>query len=142
MTVAQSHAALRLREIGLLRAITRTTLIYVRVGLFDCQNPVHSDQGKITGADGQAYSRQGTKASRKLGDELVAAGVPLIVYMYSRDQFEWIDGEDAKRVWSDVRSHVSTTEPTSKQLSKHVVWTAGVWTSDEDDQVLYLTGHC
>lgn len=73
---------------------------------------------------------------------MIAAGVPLILDMYGHGRFEWYDGEDAPKEWAKVRPYVITTEPTSKQLSKHEMWNAGVWTTEADHRVLYLTGHC
>jgi hypothetical protein len=114
----------------------------VRVDLFDSQTLEDRDQGKLTGADGRSYSRQGTKLSRRVADDLVTAGVPVVLYLYGHGRFEWTDGEDARQVWDEVRPHVITSDPTTKQLRKHEMWNAGVWASDDDRQVLYLTGTC
>lgn len=114
----------------------------VRVDLFDSQRLEDRDQGKLTGADGRAYSRHGTKMSRRAADDLISSGVPVVLYLYGHGRFEWADGEDARQVWEGVRPYVTTSEPTPKQLRKHEMWTAGVWTSDDDRQVLYLTGTC
>lgn len=80
--------------------------------------------------------------SRREADALVDAGVPVIFDLYGQGRLEWCDGEDARREWQDVRPYVVTTEPTSKQLAKHAMWTAGTWESDDGRCVLYLTGRC
>jgi hypothetical protein len=114
----------------------------MRVDLSDRQRSEHLDQGKITGADECAYSRRGTKTKRSVCDELVEAGAPLVLYMYSSGQFEWFDGSDASEAWADVHPYVIATDPTTKQLAKHEMWTAGIWESDEGRQLIYLTGSC
>ena len=118
------------------------TLDFVRVDLFDSQKLEDRVQGKLTGADGRAYSRRGTRMSRRAADDLVATGVPVVLELYGHGRFEWADGEDARQVWHEVRPYVITSEPTTKQLRKHEMWNAGVWTSDDDCQLLYLTGTC
>jgi len=114
----------------------------MRVDLGDRQRTEHQDQGKITGADGQGYARRGTKAKRSVADGLVAGGAPLVLDMYSRGQFEWVDGDEAIHTWANVRPYVISTDPTSKQLAKHEMWNAGIWESDNGSQLLYLTGSC
>ncbi len=111
--------------------------------LSDRRRPEHEDQGKITGADERGYSRRGTKAKRSVADDLVTSGgAPLVLDMYSSGQFEWLEGEDAKKAWAEIRSYVTSSQPTSKELSKHEVWNAGVWEDDDGNQLLYLTGFC
>jgi len=78
----------------------------MRVDLGDRQRTEHQDQGKITGADGQGYARRGTKAKRSVADGLVAGGAPLVLDMYSRGQFEWVDGDEAIHTWANVRPYV------------------------------------
>src|ERR1700712_3323821 len=97
------------------------------VDLNRLQQDDHHDQGKVTGADSRAYTRRGTKAKRSVGDDLVAAGAPLVLDMWSRGQLEWFDGTEAAQAWQEVRPYVVAAEPTTKQLSKHEMWTAGVW---------------
>ena len=48
----------------------------------------------------------------------------------------------AVATWADERSYVTTSEPTAKQLSKHVMWGAGLWVASGGEQLLYLTGRC
>lgn len=110
--------------------------------LADCQQADHRDQGKITGADGRGYARRGTNTKRSVADDLVASGVPLVLDMYSRGQFEWFDGDAALTKWAEVRPYVVAAQPTSNQLGKHEMWNAGVWQDDEGGQLVYLTGSC
>jgi hypothetical protein len=103
------------------------------------QRPEHEDQGKITGVDGRGYSRRGTKSKRSVADELVTSGAPLVLDMYSSGQFEWFEGEDARKTWAEVRPYVISARPTSKQLGKHEMWNAGIWEDEDGNQLLYLT---
>lgn len=114
----------------------------MRADLEQLQRPVDVDQGKITGADGITYARRSTKTKRAVAQELVAAGTPLVLDMYGRGQFEWLDGDDATAAWAQIRDYITTAEPTPKQLAKHEMWTTGIWESDESTTVLYLTGYC
>lgn len=105
------------------------------------QHEEHHDPGQVTGPDGNSYLRRGTKMSRRQADAMVAAGVPLVLDFYGRDQFEWFDGEDAREIWSEIRPYVTTSDPTARQLAKHAMWTAGLWESS-DAALLYLIGRC
>ncbi|QWF20583.1 hypothetical protein KM427_16540 [Nocardioides sp. LMS-CY] len=96
----------------------------------------------ITGPDGRGYARHGTRTGRRAADELVAAGVPIVLDLYGHGQLEWFDAEDARTAWTEVRPFVTTAEPTSRQLAKHVMWTAGTWLSEDEGPLLYLTGRC
>ena len=112
------------------------------IDLVSRQLAQHREQGKITGADGRGYARRGTKAKRSVADQLVAAGAPLVLEMYSSGQFDWFDGEEATEMWAEVRPYVVSAEPTTKQLSKHEMWNAGVWEDSEGRQLVFLTGFC
>ncbi len=112
------------------------------IDLTERQLAEHRDRGMITGADGRGYLRQGTKAKRRVADALVASGAPLILEMFGHDQFDWFDGDAARAKWAEVRPYVISTQPTSKQLSKHEMWNAGIWESENGQQLLYLTGSC
>lgn len=114
----------------------------MRVDLFDLQTPDVRAQGSVVGADGRIYSRRGTRTKRRIADALVDRGTPLVLDQYGSGQFEWFDGQDALQVWAEVRPHLQTNEPIRKQLGRQVIWTAGVWNSDDDHQLLYLTGRC
>lgn len=114
----------------------------MRADLDEFQRAEDADQGTVTGVDGRVYSRRSTKTKRRVCDAIAAAGNPIVLQMYSSGQFEWFDGEDATTTWAAVRPYVVTTEPKTKQLAKHEVWTAGIWESDDGSTVLLLTGHC
>lgn len=114
----------------------------MRAALEELQSTVDADQGSVTGADGRTYSRRGSKTKRRVCDEIVATGCPIVLHRYSSGQFEWLDQEDAASAWAEIRSHVVATEPTTKQLTKHAMWTAGIWESDDGSRLLFLSGHC
>ncbi|MFC5009624.1 hypothetical protein [Nocardioides plantarum] len=104
--------------------------------------PEHTGRGQITGADGRAYSRRGTRATPSVADELIGSGAGLVLDMYSTGQFEWFSENEARVRWADVRPHVISGRPTTKQLGKHEMWNAGVWQADDGTTLVYLTGHC
>lgn len=112
------------------------------IDLASQQRAEHRERGMVTGADGRRYHRRGTKAKRSVADEVVAAGAPLILEMYSSGQFEWFEGDDAAKKWAEIRPHVVSAQPTVKQLRKHEMWNAGIWEDDNGRQLLYLTGFC
>ena len=114
----------------------------MRVDLSSYQLARHREQGKITSPEGVGYSRQTTKTARRKADDLVAEGVPLVLDLYGSGQFEWFDGDDALQIWAECRAYVITTEATARQLAKHAMWNAGIWASDDDRRLLYLTGRC
>ena len=114
----------------------------MRTDLACLQTRENEDGGTITGADGRTYARRSTRMARKAADELVAAGTPVVLELYGHGRFEWYDGDDARATWADERSYVTTSEPTAKQLSKHVMWGAGLWVASGGEQLLYLTGRC
>lgn len=114
----------------------------MRAELDEFQRARDADQGKVTGPDGRTYSRRSTRTKRSACDEIVATGRPVVLEMYGNGQFEWFDEDDASTIWAEVRPYVVSTEPTTRQLAKHSMWTAGVWESDDGHAVLYLTGHC
>lgn len=95
--------------------------------------------GELTGPDGRTYLRRTTKASRRTGDGLIAAGSPLVLHWWGGGQLDWFDGQDAAQRWQQVRGALTTQQP---QVGKEVVWTGGAWTDGDGDTVLLLTGHC
>lgn len=99
-------------------------------------------EGSFTGPDGRAYSRRSTRLSRAEVDVLVNEGAPVVCFLFGWGRFEWCDGEDALEAWRGERAYVVTSEPTAKALAKHHVWHAGVWQSQDDQMVVYLTGRC
>jgi hypothetical protein len=95
--------------------------------------------GELVGPDGARYRRRSTKSKRRLGDELVAAGAPLMLHYWAGGQLEWFEGADADARWKQVRGAVTSQEP---RPSGEVVWTAGRWEDLDGRAVLFLTGHC
>lgn len=71
----------------------------------------HHDAGRLTAPDQSVFVRRSTKASHKAADALVADGVPVVLDLYSSAQFEWFDGEDAHKIWAQVRPYVVTSAP-------------------------------
>lgn len=112
----------------------------MQVNLADLGNGWHP--GSLSGPDGRVYVRRSTRMARKSADQLVDDGMPVVCFHYGAGRFEWHDGNDAREVWRTVRAHVITAAPNSKTLSKHHVWHAGLWVSEDGGQLLYLTGHC
>ena len=95
--------------------------------------------GELTGPDGRTYRRRTTRANRGIGDELIGAGSPLVLYYWAGDQLDWFDDQDAVERWRQVRSALTTMPP---RVGKDVVWAGGAWADDDGHSVLLLTGHC
>ena len=114
----------------------------MRADLADIQTPENEHSGTITGADGRTYARRSNRMARKAADELVAAGTPVVLDLYGHGRFEWYDGDDARAAWADERSYVTASEPTAKQLPKHVMWSVGLWKASDGERLLYLAGRC
>ncbi|MEH3033960.1 MAG: hypothetical protein PGN07_07935 [Aeromicrobium erythreum] len=100
------------------------------------------DEATLTGPDGRTYRRRSTRMSRRTAGELVRGGTPLVLHLWSAGQLDWLDGDDALAAWDEERPHVTTQEPTAKQLAKHVAWHAGLWEADDDARLVLLTGSC
>jgi hypothetical protein len=101
----------------------------MRVDLSDRQRSEHRDQGKITGADERGYSHRGTKTKRRVCDELLASGAPLVLDMYSSGQFEWFDGQRRSRSMGGrppLRHHGRPHEQTARQARDVDRWNLGV----------------
>lgn len=114
----------------------------MHVDLFDLQAPGHGQPQPFAGPDGRIYTRRTTKTDRRTCDALIESGVPLVIYFYSRNQFEWADASEAQHLWMDLRPYLLTREPTAKELRRHEFWTAGIWKADDEHCVVYLTGQC
>lgn len=95
--------------------------------------------GELTSPDGRTYRRRTTRASRRTGDALIAAGSPLVLCWWAGDQLDWFDGRDATQRWQQVRSALTAQQP---RVGREVVWTGGAWSDDDGRTVLLLTGHC
>ena len=95
--------------------------------------------GQLINPAGVRFERRSTRLKRAQADALIAAGAPLILYWYGGRQLDYFDGSDAVQQWRAVRPVVTTQAP---QLGGGVVWSGGRWVSDEDQEVLVLTGRC
>ena len=95
--------------------------------------------GHLTGADGTQYVRRSTKAKRRKCDDLVAEGIPVVLFYWAGGQLDWHDGVDALTAWRAVRSAVTSQEP---RRTGNVEWNAGLWEADDERSILLLTGHC
>ncbi|ONI71708.1 hypothetical protein BWI15_16275 [Kribbella sp. ALI-6-A] len=96
------------------------------------------EQGRLTSPDGVLFQRRGTKAKRRICDEAISRGAPLVLFYWAGGQLDWLDGPDAQAVWQSVRAAV-TVEPRARG---ELEWTAGLWQSEADQTVVVLTGHC
>jgi hypothetical protein len=110
----------------------------VKADLADAQWTAASE-GHLTGPDGTRFVRRSTKTKRRTCDDLVARGVPVVLFYFAGGQLDWHDGPDALAVWQTVRTAVTSQEPKPKGP---VEWNAGIWESDEGPSLLLLTGHC
>ena len=95
--------------------------------------------GTIESPDGVTFTRHSSRAKRRVADELVAMGVPLVVFDYGAGRLDWYDPDDAGAVWADTRGSMTSDTPRPQGA---VVWTAGIWLSKDGDRLLVLTGHC
>jgi hypothetical protein len=110
----------------------------VRVSLADQQwDAVES--GQLTSPSGLRFIRSSSRMKRRDADALIAAGVPLVLYWYGGHQLDYFDGFEAVEQWQTVRPAVTSQTP---QLGGDVVWTGGRWASDDDQEILVLTGQC
>jgi hypothetical protein len=96
-------------------------------------------QGEVASPDGTQFRRRSTRTKRKDCDALIAEGVPVVLYYWAGGQLDWLDPDEAKQRWPEVRPAV-TSEPTKPR--GELQWTAGIWTSDDGSQLLFLSGAC
>lgn len=96
-------------------------------------------RGELIAPDGKRYARRTTRAKRRDCESLIAAGLPLVLFWYGGQQLEWFDGDDASSRWLEVRGSVVHGKPSRRG---EVEWNAGLWVSNESDQLLLLTGTC
>lgn len=94
--------------------------------------------GALRGQDGRRYQRHFTRMRRQQVDELITAGVPLVLYWYGGQQMEWFDSDEAIAAWEAARPRLTASIP---HPDGDVVWTAGEWVS-EDESLILLTGQC
>ena len=96
------------------------------------------ERGQFTAPDGTVIGRRGTKAKRRVCDEAIAHGSPLVLYYWAGDRLDWLNGDDARHEWASIRGQV-TAEP---RLRGELEWTAGLWVAADDRSAVILTGHC
>ncbi|WP_322762376.1 hypothetical protein [Frankia sp. Cr2] len=94
--------------------------------------------GQLTTPDGLTYSRRTTKTARRVCDQRIGAGSPLVIYFWAAGQVDYVDGVDAQRRWQEVRTAV-TQHP---RVGGDVVYTAGIWVDGDGRELVVLTGHC
>lgn len=90
--------------------------------------------------DGRRYRQKKARTTRKAGDQLIAAGAPLVLYYWAGGQLDWCDGQDAIDQWQVIRPHVVNTEP--RPTSRRLEWTVGRWETDDGEVIVVLIGHC
>ena len=95
--------------------------------------------GQVTSPSGLQFTRRSSRIKRRDADALIAADAPLVLYWYGGRQLDYFDGCDAVDRWQSVRHALTSQEP---RLGGDVVWTGGRWVSDDDQEMLLLTGHC
>lgn len=96
------------------------------------------DSGSLEGPDGRRYQRRSTRMRRRQVDDLLAVGLPLVLYRYGGQQLTWFDGEDVAAAWNTARPRLTASTP---RPDGDVIWTAGEWVS-EDNSLVLLTGKC
>jgi hypothetical protein len=96
------------------------------------------ERGQFTAPDGAVFVRRSTKVKRRVCDEAIAQGSPLVLYYWAGHQLDWLDGDDAQHEWTAVRVQV-TAEPRRRG---DLEWTAGFWDADDERSVVVLMGHC
>ncbi|WP_322769197.1 hypothetical protein, partial [Frankia sp. Cr1] len=94
--------------------------------------------GQLTTPDGITYTRRTTKTARRVCDQRIGAGSPLVIYYWAAGQMDYVDGADGQRRWREVRSAV-TQHPRS---GGDVAYTAGIWVDGDGREIVVLTGHC
>lgn len=97
------------------------------------------ERGEFTAPDGAAFVRLGTRTKRRVCDEAISQGSPLVLYYWAGGQLDWFDGDDAAHEWAAVRGQVTAQQP---QMRGELEWTAGLWRANGDRSAVVLTGHC
>ena len=96
------------------------------------------EKGQLTSPDGIIFFRRGTRAKRRVCDDAILHGAPLVLFYWAGGQLDWLEGPDAQVGWKAVRAAV-TGEPRGRG---DLEWTAGTWHAEADQTVVVLTGHC
>lgn len=76
---------------------------------------------------------------RRRVDELIERGAPVVLYRYGGGQLAWFDGADAREQWQNCRAAFTAEEP---KPTGDVVWTVGLWLSDDESPLVVLEGQC
>jgi hypothetical protein len=96
------------------------------------------EQGHLTSPAGITFLRCGTRAKRRVCDDAISYGAPLVLFYWAGGQLEWLEGQDALDGWKSVRAAV-TGEPRARG---DLEWTAGLWQAEAEQTAVVLTGHC
>jgi hypothetical protein len=100
--------------------------------------PLHDGQGRVTGADGRGYVSTKNRLKREIVDDLIAKGSPLVVYVYGWEIYDWHDGEDARTMWAQIRTHGIHYRNEKNGLTP----SAALWSADDGTEVVYLEASC
>ncbi|WP_432492834.1 hypothetical protein [Kineococcus gypseus] len=95
--------------------------------------------GQVSSPAGVRFQRRSSRLKRAAADALIAGGAPLVLYWYGGRQLDYFDGPDAVQQWQGARRAFTNQEP---QPRGDVVWTGGRWVSDDEQEMLLLTGQC
>lgn len=76
---------------------------------------------------------------RRAVDGAIDAGAPLLVYWYGGGALKWFEGVQAHERWLSCRSAFTSEPP---RLGGDMVWTGGLWLSDDEAPLVVLEGHC
>ena len=95
--------------------------------------------GRLTSPAGVRFVRRSTRIRRRDADDMIAAGTPLVLYSFGSGRLDYCDGPEAVQQWNAVGGALVGQEP---RPHGDLVWTGGRWLSDDDDELLLLTGHC
>ena len=93
----------------------------------------------LVAPDGRRFVRRGTRTTRRVADEVVAAGGPVVVFLWSAGRLDYADGDDARACWAQLRGDFTGSPRTG---GRTVQWTGGVWEDAAGERLLLLTGHC
>jgi hypothetical protein len=98
-----------------------------------------ASHGTLVAPDGTAYTRRGSRMKRRKVDEAIEQGAPVVVHWYGGGQLDWFDDDEARQQWQKCRPAFTAEEP---KLGGDVVWTGGLWLSDNESPLVVLEGHC
>ena len=93
--------------------------------------------GRLAAPDGRTYNRRTTRMKRKAAAAMVESAVPVVVYREG-GELEWLDGDDARSVWAEIRGAVTSEAPDPRRGESV---TAGLWGSPDGAELLVLLRH-